>query len=65
VITLQAGTYIAGDVRGDFVKSDTVEGDQVFGDKIITHIYEAPPRPLPPAEAKERHELGILLGKVK
>ncbi|GIK44083.1 MAG: hypothetical protein BroJett011_79160 [Chloroflexota bacterium] len=64
-INLQAETYIAGDVRGDFVKSDKVEGDKVFGNKIITHIYEAPPPPLPPAEAKERHDLRILLGKVK
>ncbi|MBE7553143.1 MAG: hypothetical protein HS126_18880 [Anaerolineales bacterium] len=60
VLTLQVETFIAGDIRGDLVK-----GDQVFGDKIITHIYEAPPPPLPPAEAKERRDLGILLGKVK
>lgn len=65
VIHLQVETYIAGEVRGDFVGGDKVEGDKVFGDKIITHIYEAPPPPLPPAEAKERRELGILLAKVK
>lgn len=37
----------------------------IAGDQIITNIYEAPPPPLPPAEAKERHDLGILLNKVK
>jgi DNA polymerase III delta prime subunit len=37
----------------------------IAGDQIITHIYEAPPPPLPPAEAKMRRELGILLNKVK
>jgi len=37
----------------------------VAGDQIITHIYEAPSPPLPPAEAKERHDLTILLNKVK
>ncbi len=37
----------------------------VAGDQIITQIYEAPPPPLPPAEAKERHDLTILLNKVK
>lgn len=55
VVNIEAETYIAGDVKGDTVS----------GDKIITHICEAPPPPLPPAEAKERRELGILLGKVK
>lgn len=55
VVKIEAQTYIAGDVKGDIV----------YGEKIITHIYEAPPPPLPPAEAKERRELGILLGKVK
>ncbi len=44
---------------------DTGGGDIVVGDKIITHVYEAPPLPLPPAEARERRDLGILLGKVK
>lgn len=37
----------------------------IAGNQIITHIYEVPPPPLPPAEAKERRELGILLNKVK
>ena len=37
----------------------------IAGDQIITHIYEAPPPPLPPAEVKERRELAILLNKVK
>ncbi|MBI1878419.1 MAG: hypothetical protein HYR94_09365 [Chloroflexi bacterium] len=55
VVNLEAETYIAGNVKGDIVS----------GDKIITHIYAAPPPPLPPAEAKERRDLGILLGKVK
>lgn len=51
VINIEAETYIAGDV--------------VYGNKIITHIYEALPPLLPPAEAKERQDLGILLKKVK
>lgn len=37
----------------------------IAGDQIITHIYESPPPPLSPAEAKERRELDILLNKVK
>ncbi len=37
----------------------------IAGDQIITHIYEAPPPSLSPAEAKERHDLGILLNKVR
>ena len=40
-------------------------GTYVAGDQIITNIYNAPPLPLPPAEAKERHDLTILLNKVK
>ena len=55
VVNIEAETYIAGDVSGDVFS----------GDKIITNIYEAPPPPLPPAEAKERHDLGVLLNKVK
>ena len=50
---------------GDIDASISADGDVIGGDKIITHVYEAPPPPLPPAEAKERHDLGILLGKVK
>lgn len=37
----------------------------IAGNQIITHIYEAPPPALSPAEAKERRKLGILLNKVK
>jgi hypothetical protein len=55
VVTIEAGAYVAGEMSGDIVA----------GDQIITNIYEAPPPPLPPAEAKERHDLGILLNKVK
>ena len=55
VVNIEAETYIAGDAKGDVIA----------GDQIITHIYEAPPPPLPPAEAKERYALGILLNKVK
>jgi len=55
VITIEAETYIAGDLQGDIV----------HGDQIITNIYEAPPPSLPPAEARERHDLDILLNKVK
>jgi len=51
VVNIQAETYIAGDV--------------FHGDQIITNVYEAPPPPLPLAEAKERHDLTILLNKVK
>lgn len=55
VVNIEAETYIAGDV----------EGDVIAGDKIITNIYEAPPPALPPAEARERRDLSILLNKVK
>ncbi|MCL4301326.1 MAG: hypothetical protein KJ077_36830 [Anaerolineae bacterium] len=55
VVTVEAGTYLAGDVRGD----------AVGGDKIVTTIYQAPPPPLPLAEAADRRNLTILLGKVK
>jgi MFS family permease/DNA polymerase III delta prime subunit len=37
----------------------------IAGDQVITNVYEAPPPVLPPAEAKERRELSILLDKVK
>ncbi len=48
-------------------QGQSVYGDQtnIAGDQIITHIYEAQPFPLLPAEAKDRRELGILLKKVK
>jgi hypothetical protein len=55
VVNLETETYIAGDIKGDTVS----------GDKIITHIYSTPPPSLPPAKAEERHNLGILLNKVK
>src|SRR5688572_25430997 len=50
---------------GDITTTITAGGDVIGRDKIITNIYEAPPPPLPPAEAKERHDLGILLNKVR
>ncbi len=50
---------------GDIKTTLTAGGDIVGGDQIITHVYEAPPLPLPPAEARERRDLGILLGKVR
>lgn len=50
---------------GDISSNMTAGEDVVGRDKIITNIYESPPPPLPPAEAKERHDLGILLNKVK
>lgn len=65
VINVEVDTYVAGDVKGDMVAADKVVGDKIFGNKIITNIYEALPPPLPPAEAKERRDLGILLSKVK
>ncbi len=51
VVTVETGTYLAGEVRGDVIE----------GNKIITTVYQAPP----PAEAADRHNLAILLGKVK
>jgi DNA polymerase III delta prime subunit len=50
--------------------SEQTIAQNVTGDKNIftaigdVHVYNPPPS-LPPAEAKERRELGILLGKVK
>ena len=57
-IDTAGGTYVEGGVQ-------VVGGDFIGRDQIITHIYEAPPPPLPPAEARERHDLSILLNKVK
>ena len=65
VVNIKAETYVAGDVKGDIIVGNKFVGDQVLGDKIITVTYEAPPPPLPPVEARDRHDLGILLNKVK
>lgn len=54
VVTIEAETYVAGDMHGDIFTGDT----------IITITHEAPPPPLVPAETRERHDLGILLKNV-
>jgi DNA polymerase III delta prime subunit len=59
---IDVGPIVTGQVEGDAVGGDKIAGDKVLGDKIV---YEAPPPPLPPAEARERRDLGILLKNVE
>lgn len=61
VVNIEAETYVAGNVKGDIVVGDKVSGDKILGDKIITVTYEAPP----PAEARTRADLDILLKNVE
>ena len=56
-----------GNIRGGYVAIGSeaqVVGQQIFHEGP-TYTYNLAPTSLPPVEVRERHELGILLGKVK